>query len=196
MAAATLPSGPRGRALALGITAAAALLLWFSAVAPLIELYRDRADRLGRREQLAQRMAQLAATLPRLKALAAAGAAKGGRPILALEGSSDAVAAATLENMVHDMATAVDASFTSVESIPAESAGDYRKIGIKLSLTTSWPVLAALLQSVEASSMPMLIDDLRIHVASQATATTARMLQANFAVYAFRAAVTPAGDKS
>lgn len=187
---AALPNGRRGQMLALAITLMPLFLLWFGVVGPLLDVYGERADRLTQRLRVAQRMAQVAADLPALKDRASAVIKAGPPPMQTLDGASDAVAAAALQNRVQDMATTAGARLTSVEILEAGAAGDYRRIGLKLSLSAPWPVLVGLLQAIEQSSLPMVIDGLQIRAASNAAANAKdgdpRPLDASFTVTAFR----------
>ncbi|HVJ51946.1 MAG TPA: type II secretion system protein GspM [Aliidongia sp.] len=180
-----LPTGQRGRLFALAITFAALIIIWFGAVSPLIDLYDARAQELDEQRAIAAHMAGLAAQLPELTQRAAAHT--GPAPTLVLQGSSDAVAGATLQNMVQDMASAKGASLVSVESLPAEAAGAYRRIGLKISLNAPWPVLIGLLQSVDQATPPMLVDDLQIHGSPLSLINRATGLEAGLTIYAFRA---------
>ncbi len=187
--AVALPTGRRGQMLALVIAVLPLLLLWFGLVVPLADLYGERADHLTQRLGLARRMAQVAAELPALKDRAAATAKAGPPPPQTLDGASDAVAAASLQNRVQDMAVTAGARLTSVESLEAGAAGEYRRIGLKLSLSAPWPVLVGLLQAIEQSPLPMVIDGLQIRAASAPVAaaiTGPRSLDAGFTVTAFR----------
>src|ERR1700739_2917395 len=92
----SLPTGPRGRALALLFLLLALAIFWFGAVAPLRDLYATRAETLQRQDVLAQRMAGLAAAVPDLTRLARAQSATA-VPIPALQGRTDGVAAAALQ---------------------------------------------------------------------------------------------------
>src|ERR1700722_8306004 len=105
MSAATgLPTGQRGRALALALLMALLLILWLALVSPLLGFYSDRADTLSDQQQKGAHMALLAEQVPALKPRAESAAHAGPPPSLVLEGPSDAVAAATLQNRVQDMA--------------------------------------------------------------------------------------------
>jgi general secretion pathway protein M len=183
---ATLPTGRRGRALAVTLTVLVLLVLWAAVAAPLGEFYSDRAQVLEERRTVVAHMDRLAAALPELKQRAEAATRSGPPPSLVLEGSSDAVAGATLQNMIQDMAGARGANLVSVESLPAETTGAYRRIGLKVSLNASWTVLVSLLQSVEQATPPMLIDDLQIHGSPLAMINRATGLEAGFTIYAFR----------
>jgi general secretion pathway protein M len=183
-----LPTGRRGHALALALLVVALLILWVVVISPLAALYEDRAEALSSQQEKAAHMALLAAQVPALKQRAESAGHAGPAPSLVLEGPTDAVAAATLQNRVQDMAGAVGTTLVSVENLPAEPIGTaYHRIGLKISLNASWPVLIALLKSVEQATPPMLVDDVQIHGSPLPMINNNRGLEANFTVYALRA---------
>jgi len=126
--------------------------------------------------------------VPALKQRAESAAHAGPPPSLVLEGPSDAVAAATLQNRVQDMAGLAGTTLVSVENLPVEAVGTaYHRIGLKISLNASWPVLIALLKSVEQATPPMLLDDVQIHGSPLPMLNQNRGLEANFTIYGLRA---------
>ena len=126
--------------------------------------------------------------MPALKQRAESAAHAGPPPSLVLEGPSDAVAAATLQNRVQDMAGLAGTTLVSVENLPVEAVGTaYHRIGLKISLNASWPVLIALLKSVEQATPPMLLDDVQIHGSPLPMLNQNRGLEANFTIYGLRA---------
>jgi general secretion pathway protein M len=183
--AASLPDGRRGRVLAMALGLVVVASLWAAVVEPLMSWHADGAQRLEQRQVLEQRMEALAATLPSLQARAAARTAKGPVPGAVLQGETDAVAGAALQQLVQQMATAAGTSLSSVEVLPAEMVGGYRRIGLHVALAAPWPVLVHLLQSIEAATPPMLVDDLQLHAPPLDNA--ALPMDASFTVLAFRA---------
>ena len=187
-----LPTGRSGRILALGIALIVMLAAWFAIASPLLDWHAERADRLDQRRTLERRMAGVAATLPQLRQSETARTAKGPVPTTLLDGATDAVAAASLQERVQEMATQVGAALTSAETLPATQAGTYRRIGLHVSLIAPWTVLVQLLQLVEQASPRMLVDDLQLHGARMVAAPADPPLEADFTVFAFRAgAATP-----
>lgn len=182
--------------MALALLAAVGALAWASVGSPLLAAYDERAERLDAREMLAARMAALAATLPALQR--DAGTAPGGSTDL-LEGGTDAVAAAALQERVQDMAARSGARLSSLEVLPAQAKGAYREIGVRVALNAPWPVLVRLLQAVADGRPRMLVDDLQVHAAPVVAPVFAAgsgapgprladpALDASLAVYAFRA---------
>lgn len=191
--------------MALLLALAPVIALWSGVVAPLAELYGERADQLASRRRLAQRMSLLAADLPALRERAAAMVKSEGPAVRLLDGASDALAAASLQNRMQEMVAAAGARLTSVEILETSAAGDYRRIGLKVSLSAPWPVLVGLLRAIEQSSLPMVIDGLQVRAGSAAPAIAgpggdgAKSLDAGFTVSAFRpaaAAVNGGGNGS
>jgi len=182
--AGSLPNGRRGQALAVALSLAVVASVWAGVVAPLAGWHAEQAQRLEQRQALARRMAELAETLPTLQAQAAGRDAAGPAPSAVLGGETDAVAGAALQLLVHQMATGAGTSLSSVEVLPVEAVGGYRRIGLHVALTAPWPVLVHLLQSIEQATPPMLVDDLRVR--GSPLRNVALPMDASFTVLAFR----------
>ncbi len=187
--AGALPDGRRGQLLALLLTLAVVASVWAAVVAPLIAWQADQRERLEQRRALAGRMAALATTLPALQAQAATRNATGPAPSAVLAGDTDAVAGAALQQLVQQIANVAGTSPSSVEVLPAEIVGGYRRIGLRVALSAQWPVLVQLLRSIEQATPPMLVDDLRVHGSS--LQNSALPMDASFTVLAFRAGKPP-----
>ncbi|MBV8401604.1 MAG: type II secretion system protein M [Acetobacteraceae bacterium] len=188
-----LPGGVPGRMLALGLTLLALVLIWFAVIGPLLRLYDEGAATLEQQRILAHRMAQLAGMLPELQHQAEAQAGTGPAPNALLEGATDAIAGATLQERVQDMATTAGARVSSAEMLQPAQTGAYRRIGLRIACNAPWAVLVRLLQSIEQATPRMLIDDMRIHGPRVALQTPEPVLNAEFTVLAFRAGVSGAG---
>jgi general secretion pathway protein M len=178
-----LPTGRPGTALALGLLGGVLLTAWFGIGAPLLVWHADRAAELTERRALARRLealAEAAPAPPRAPGLDTAAA-------LLLEGGTDAVAGAALQGLVRDMATRAGATLSSVETLPAATVGGYHRIGLRLSLSASWPVLVRLLEAVEQARPRAVVDDLEVQAAQMLTGAEEALLTAGFTVHAFRA---------
>ncbi len=195
MSAASLPTGRRGQALAAAILLLVLGLAGFGAVAPIVGWYQDRQDRLQDRRVIAVRMAALAATAPALqRAVEAAGAeGPGHRATFAV--SSDAVAGAALQQRVQDLVTQAGATMASAEALQSEAAGPFRRIGVRVTVSGTWPVLVSLLAAIDEAAPRMLVGDLQLQPTQAITARSggaAKPLDATFTVSAFHeAAATP-----
>ncbi len=192
-----LPTGPRGRVLALGLTVLALLLVWFGIIGPVLAWYSGRTERLDQRLMLARRMADLAATLPQLEHQAATLPAPSANPDALLPGETDAVAAATLQERMQEMASEAGASLSSVEMLPATQLGQFRRIGLRVALHAEMPNVVHLLQGVEAAKPRMLVDELDLQRHLVLARLNTPDLDAKFVVYAFRAGgAAPAATRS
>jgi len=182
-----LPEGLRGRLLALALTVTILAALWAGCVQPLIDWHAARADTLEQRRALLQRMTTLATTLPELQRQASGEHA----PAAALlEGASDAIAGAALQSSVQHMASMAGAELNSMEILPAEQRGTYRRIGLRVATAAQWPVLIELLRAVEQGSPRMLVDDLQLRAPPVALRAANTPISASFTIVAFRAAIS------
>ena len=187
-----LPEGRRGQALAVGLLLLCLGLVWIVVAAPLIALHGERAESLAGRRALAARMAQLAATLPDLRAQAATVQAVGPAQSALLEGATDAVAGATLQQLVLDLAVQAGATPSSTETLAAEQVGAYRRVGVRIALTAPWPVLVRLLQAAAEATPGLLVNDLQIRGSRLLVRPADVPLDALMTVSAFRAGGVPA----
>lgn len=185
-----LPEGRQGRALALGLLAIVLVVAWLGLGAPLLGWYRSRAIALGEQQQLAAHMEAVAASLPAMRAAAgrarqvpAAGAV--------LSGASDAIAAAALQGAIEQIARGVGASLASVAILPAEPAGQWRRIGLRLEVRAPYAVIVRLLAAASQGAPPMLVDDLSLTGSALEGPGVAAVLDAALTVYAFRRDGTP-----
>ena len=190
MAAAALPTGQRGQALALGLTAVVLAAIWFGAVAPALQWYAGRTEFLQQQRQFATRMTSVAATAPALQAqLAAADAAPPPRSVF--EGATDAIAGAALQQAIQDIAARTGAVVLSAEVLAVQPVAGYGRIGVRMTVSAPWPQLVALLQATLDATPRMLVDDLTIRQNNIAGGPEQRPLEAAFTVDALHAAPPP-----
>jgi len=186
--AASLPQGQRGRALALVLTGLALVVLWLGVAQPLFDAHATRSQALLQRAALAGRMGDLAASLPRLRAAVTALRSQPAPVAAMVEGATDSIAAAALQGTLETMAQRAGANLTSAEALPAEAAGTYRRLGLRVAVDATWPVLIRLLQSVEQATPRMFIDDLQLHATPTSRNVRELPLDISFTLLAFRAA--------
>ena len=189
-----LPEGLRGRMLAAALTLTVLAALWFGVALPLTGWYQDQTEALAQRRALLRHMQLVVETLPQLEHMPAE--ARPG-PAALLPGATDALAAAAMQSSVQAMAASAGVDLASMETLPAEARGPYRRIGLRISLTAPWPVLIGLLREAGGGQPRMLIDDLQLRSApmqqQQPEHAGATPVYASFTLLAFRAA--PAGGK-
>lgn len=181
---ATLPTGRNGRILAVSLSLAALLCIWLGLLAPVLDWYSTRSDRLRDMWARTARETALIETLPALKTAAAAAAQTPTRAVL--NGNTDAIAGAELQEQVQAMATSANAQLTSIETLPAEQVGSYRRIGVRVELNALLPVIVALLKSIEEAQPSMLVDDIHLTATPVGPMAVSLPLDGAFTVYAFR----------
>jgi Tfp pilus assembly protein PilO len=194
--AASLPHGPAGRLLAvllpLVVIAAAYLLI----VTPLVGLYADRTSLLAGRDQLRDKLVATAAELPQLRAQLSELSTTSNAQQATLQGASDPVATASLQNRVEQMAASAGAAISSTETLPPEIRDYYRRLGLRVVLNGSFDSLVNFISALETSSIPLIVDNLQIHVVqSRAGANQTARLDAAVDVYGFRANDQPSGAR-
>ncbi len=186
--------GRPGQALAVGIGCLAVALLWFGIVAPARSWFEDRGIRLEQRQTLLHHMQAVVATLPTLRAAAAASPGRlDTQGTMMLPGTSDAVAAADLQERVQKMAASAGVSLTAVETLPATPEGRWHKVSLRISLNAPWPVLMDLIRSVDQSPTRILVDDVHFHSVTIVAHPTVLPIQASMVLYGFRTAEPGAG---
>ncbi len=181
----SLPEGRRGQILATALTLTVLAAAWLGVGKPLVDWYQSGADTLAQRQMLLRHMEALAQTLPTLERTPAA-ARPESTPLLS--GATDALAAAAMQSAVQAMATRAGVELASMETLPAEARGGYRRIGLRVSLTAPWPVLVELLRTASQGEPRMLVDDVQLRVMRMPDNAVAMPISASFTLLAFRAA--------
>ncbi|MCW8306047.1 type II secretion system protein GspM [Acidiphilium sp. PA] len=181
-----LPTGRNGRVLAVGFAALALAVLWLAIGSPLVGWYEARAAHLAERRLFAAHLAGLAAALPVLARDAHRLSASVPARRVLLEGATDAIAAANLQQTVQSMAGRAGAVISSTETLATQRRGRYRLIRLQVALTGRWPVLVHLLQAITTAQPTMLVDDLRVTGADIGVRGGDAPLSATITVIAFR----------
>jgi len=181
-----LPTGRRGRLLAVAILLLALALAWFGGVAHVFDWYNDRADQIAERGALAVRMEQRAAALPQLRALVSTLPPQIDPP--ALPGGSDAEAAAGLQETLQSLAASAGLTVGSTEILPAADDGTYRRVEVQVSLTSDYPSLIQFLRGIEASDTPLVVVGLDLDGPPRGTPTANPSIDSVITVAGWRAA--------
>jgi general secretion pathway protein M len=187
----SLPEGRRGQILATALTLTLLAAAWLGIASPMIGWYQERAAELAQREALLRHMRALVATLPSLERGPALAHAP---PPALLSGATDAVAAAAMQNAVQVMAASAGVELVSMETLPAEARGSYRRIGLRVSLNAPWRVFVELLSAAGRGQPRMLVDDLQVRSGEMQTRTAEAPVGASFTLLAFRAARDGSGS--
>ena len=186
-----LPEGRRGQALALALTMLVVALAWFGGIAPALAWYAGRHEHLAEQQALAARMIGIAGTAPALQRQLQQADAAGPAPRAVLQGATDAIAGAALQQAVGDMAGAAGASVTSAELLAAQPVGGYRRISLHVTASATWPRFVALLSAISQATPRMLVDDVSLRQPFVLGEKAAHPIDATFTVIAFSAGAAP-----
>src|SRR5260370_31451187 len=146
---------------------------------------------------LLPRLKALAAELPELRMRAAELHDTVRARKVMLDGASDAIASASLQSRIEELAASVGATIGSVESLPAEARAGYRRVGLRYVLSGPYESLVKLLAKLEAATPPLVIDNLHIHGVLRRPGTPAAAgLDAGLAVYGLRSHETSPAAKA
>jgi hypothetical protein len=162
----SLPDGPSGRWLAIGMAAAALGLLWFLIGSPILAAYDERAEALANQITVARHMQAQAALLPKLREEAAQDklrAANAGEFLAAPTGS---LAAAALQQQLHGIADDAGAVISSIETLPPQNLDGTILIGLRVTLRAQFPVIMHLLVGIAEARPRLLVDQFQLHVSS------------------------------
>jgi hypothetical protein len=181
-----LPTGRKGQLLALGLTLLLAAVLWMSVATPLIEWHSDRAEALVQRAALLQRMESLVAMRARLQQQAAAAAASGAGEATLLEGETDSMASASMQETLQALFLQAGIQLNSVETLPGDAVDAYRRIRLRVTFNASWPVLMSLLKEIEFATPALLVDELQVEPALHRISTAPGTFDITCAIFGFR----------
>ncbi len=181
---ASLPTGQRGQILAGGLAVLAVVFVWFGLIGPVIDFYGAQSDQIASLQTRVAREAALIEALPLIKHELETSAKAPKRAVL--PGNSDAIAGATLQEQVQAMASSANAQLTSIETLPAEQVGSYRRIGVRVELSAQLAVVVALLRAIDQAQPSMLVDDIRLTATPVGPQNAQLPMDCAFTVYAFR----------
>jgi general secretion pathway protein M len=181
----SLPTGRAGQMLALGLPLLTVGALWLGVAVPLIEWHQDRDAGLARRFELASRMETLVGMVPKLREQAAAAASGSDEPAV-LEGDSDSTASASLQERLQVLFLKAGVQLNSMETVPGEEAGAFRRIRLRISFNASWPVLVALLKDLHVATPVLLVDEVQVQPALHRISTAPGTYDISCSVFAFR----------
>jgi general secretion pathway protein M len=159
------PGSPLSRALALVLLAATLAGGYFLVVVPVRDAYRETADALERAETLLQSQRALAAQRPLLVARIEEEKERADAMAGYLQGPSDALAAAQLQDRLKAVVEAAGGELRSTRILPAEAveAGPGTRLtALQVQMVVTIDGLAEILYGLEAGQPYVLIEELTI----------------------------------
>ncbi len=184
---AVLPTGPRGRLLAMGLLLVALATIYALAVVPLLDFYSERAAAAESKRAFLAKLTIVAGELPALRQRVAEIRRAADSKKLSLPGTSDAVASAALQGHIEELA-AGGVTIGSTESLPAKTQATFHRIGLQLVLSSPYEGLVKFLGKLETTTPPLVVDNLQVHSFQRRQgAAPVPTLDASLEVYGFRA---------
>lgn len=157
-------SPPVGRALALAILVAIVAGGYAVIVQPLIDGYADNRATIAQLQETLARYQRAASTLPsrqdELASLKQRPAASDGF----LQGSSDTLIAAQVQNRVKQAADAAKVALKSSQILPPETDGKLKRIAVRDQMSATTPGLLAIFHDLEAQSPLLFLDNVTLQV--------------------------------
>ena len=183
-----LPEGRAGQAAAAMITLLLIIVLAFGIIAPARSWYAARTRDIAARQMTLAHEQALAASLPALRNAIIAMRHRDAGFTLLLTGGSDAVAGAAFQGQVQALANGASISLDSAELLTPKRIGGFRRISLRVTMTTTYPRLIALLGAIAEAQPRMLADDLSLHATGLPDPGRELPVRASFTVAGFRAA--------
>jgi general secretion pathway protein M len=163
--------------------------LYLLIVVPLVDLHAANAEAIEARRAMLARLNAISGEVPALRARLAELQRTSDQKTLLLDGGSDALASAGLQSRIGEIAAQAGLTVGSVESIPPELQGQYRRLGLRLTLNGQYEGLARLLAGLEVAAPPLIVDNMQIYAVQRrpgAAAVAASALDARLEVFGFR----------
>ncbi len=177
----SLPEGARGKFLAVSIGVLIFCAFYVGLVAPLLGFYEASAQTLHDRRAVLARYERAAADLPRLRD-ASANKAESGSALL-FTGTTEALAAAELQSTLKDLVEAGGATLESAQTLPPETLGNFRRVGVRVSFSGGLDLLTTVLLGVETAKPVLSIGGLELDSSDEETGED---LTVAMDVYGFR----------
>jgi general secretion pathway protein M len=159
------PGSLLARTLALVLLAAAVAGAWLLVVLPVLEAYRGTGEAIERAEALLQRQRALAAQRPALLARIEEERQQADSLAGYLQGPSDALAAAQLQDRLRAVVEAAGGELRStriLEAAAVEASPGTRRAALQVQMVVTIDGLAEILYGLESGQPYVLIDELAV----------------------------------
>ncbi|APH55075.1 General secretion pathway protein M [Granulibacter bethesdensis] len=158
-----LPTGRTGQLCALGLALLAVGGTWLGIIAPLLGWYAARQYKIEDRTTLLAHMQGAVASLPALQQTRTLMQRGDAANTIFLQSPNDAANAAQIQETLRALSQQTGVSLLSVETLPSDTLGAYRKISLRLSVRGSWPAIIALIAGLGEASPQIIADEIQMH---------------------------------
>lgn len=136
--------------------------LWFAIVSPLAGLFTSYRETVEVAEVQGARLQRLAAMIPRLRIQLARARRDPSMRGQLLRGASDALAAATLQNRVKQVAGRNGLTLRSVQDLAPVQEEEFRRIGIRVAFEGDVAAIEKVFHALETSPTLLFLDNVQI----------------------------------
>lgn len=150
------------RSAAIGLLVAILLAVYGIVVGPILAAYSRVDEAIAETEELLARYQQIAAQRDALASQLAQLATRQTRSGIYLPGETDALAAAQLQDIVNRTIDGGGGRLRSVQILPSQSDGDFRRVGVRVQMTATIASLARILYTFEAGDTFLFIDSVDV----------------------------------
>lgn len=136
--------------------------IWFAIVSPLVGRFASYRETVEVAEEQGARLQRLAAMTPRLRIQLARVRRDPSMRGQLLRGASDALAAATLQNRVKQVAGQNGLTLRSVQDLAPAQEDEFRRIGIRVAFEGDMAALDKVFHALETSPTLLFLDNVQI----------------------------------
>jgi general secretion pathway protein M len=181
-----LPTGARGRWVALGLLLVVIVVLLQLSVVPLWQRYRALAPAIAEQRAQLQRYQRLAAEAPQLEARLQSLQADAPFSDYLLSGTSGSLAAAALQQRLQNLVQEQDGRVLSTRVMRAQQSGDFEQVTVNARLQIDLTGLQGLLQGLETQTPYLYVENLNIFRRRGRSNTTLHQLEVQMDIYGLR----------
>ncbi|HEX4193777.1 MAG TPA: type II secretion system protein GspM [Stellaceae bacterium] len=157
-------SPPFQRALAIAILVAIVAVLYYAVAQPLIDTYADDRATIAQRQDALLRYQRAAQELPQRQRALTTLQQQQTKTDGFLEGTSDTLIAAQIQNRVKTSANTARAELKSSQVLPAEADGKLKRIAVRNQISADTAGLLAIFHDLEAQSPALFLDNVTLQV--------------------------------
>ncbi len=156
------PGSLASRLAAIALAVAVALLAKAAVLDPALQAQRQTTEALGQAAAQLARLQAVAATKPRLEALAARLERDMGRSDAFLRADTEALAGAALQERLRSLAGSEGIALGAMQWGAEKAENGLGRVSVRVQISTSIGPLYALLAAIETGTPPLFIDDIDI----------------------------------